>query len=106
MRIDQYIHAETNRLAKISVNHFNHPYSVTNSQIKTIWKFLERQVGKRLKLDRLEATLDGDDKKLYFIWGKIKREYLKGDTFTWSIAKAAKICHCSRKDIKPIMKRL
>ena len=79
----------------------------TDGQIKTVWKFLDKQVEKHLKLDRVEATiLDDDDKNLYFMWGKIKREYPKGDTFTWSTAKAAKICHCSKKDVKPIMKRL
>jgi len=40
------------------------------------------------------------------MWGKIKREYPKGDTFTWPTAKAAKICHCSKQDVKPIMKKL
>jgi hypothetical protein len=79
----------------------------TDGQIKTIWKFLDRQVEKYLELDRLEAAiLDDDDKNLYFMWGKIKREYPKGDTFTWSTAKAAKTCHCSKQDVKPIMKKL
>ena len=40
------------------------------------------------------------------MWGKIKSEHPKGDTFTWPTAKAAKICHCSKQDIKPIMKKL
>ena len=79
----------------------------TDGQIKTIWKFLDRKVEKHLKLDRVEAAiLDDDDKNLYFMWGKIKREFPKGDTFTWPTAKAAKICHCSKQDVKPIMKRL
>jgi hypothetical protein len=79
----------------------------TDGQIKTIWKFLDRQVDKNLKLDRVEAAIiDDDDKNLYFMWGKIKREYPKGDTFTWPTAKAAKICHCSKQDVKPIMKKL
>ena len=79
----------------------------TDGQIKTIWIFLDRQVEKHLKLDRVEAAiLDDDDKNLYFMWGKIKREFPKGDTFTWPTAKAAKICHCSKQDVKPIMKKL
>ena len=79
----------------------------TDGQIKTIWKFLDKQVEKHLKLDRVEAAiLDDDDKNLYFMWGKIKREFPKGDTFTWPTAKAAKICHCSKQDVKPIMKKL
>ena len=51
-------------------------------------------------------TKEGDNKNLYFMWGKIKREYPKGDTFAWATAKAAKICNCSKQDVKPIMKRL
>ena len=79
----------------------------TDGQIKTIWKFLDRHVEKHLKLDRVEAAIiDDDNKNLYFMWGKIKREYPKGDTFTWSTAKAAKACHCSKQDVKPIMKKL
>ena len=79
----------------------------TDGQIKTIWTFLDKQVEKHLNLDRVEAAiLDEDNKNLYFMWGKIKREYPKGDTFTWPSAKAAKVCHCSKQDIKPIMKKL
>ena len=79
----------------------------TDGQIKTVWKFLNRQVERHLNLDRVEtAILDADNKNLYFMWGMIKRECPKGDTFTWPTAKAAKICHCSKKDVKPIMKKL
>ena len=79
----------------------------TDGQIKTIWAFLDRQVEKHLKLDRVEAAiLDEDNKNLYFMWGKIKREYPKGYTFTWSSDEAAARCHCSKKNVKPIMKKL
>ena len=68
---------------------------------------LDRQVEKHLKLDRVEAAIfDDDDKNLYFMWGKIKREFPKWDTFTWLTATAAKACHCSKQDVKPIMKKL
>ena len=78
-----------------------------DGQIKTIWAFLDRQVKKYLKLARVEAAVqDDDDKNLYFMWVKIKREYPKGDAFTWPTAKAAKACHCSKQDVKPIMKKL
>lgn len=40
------------------------------------------------------------------MWGKIKLKYPLGNTFTWPTAKAAKICHCSKQDVKPIMKKL
>ena len=64
-------------------------------------------VDKHLKLDRVEAALlDEDDKNLYFMWGKIKREYPKGDTFAWPIKEAASKCKCSKSDVGPIMKML
>ena len=79
----------------------------TDGQIKTIWKFLDRQVEKHLKLDRVEAAiLDEDNKNLYFMWGKIKREYPKGDTFAWPIKLASERCGCSKSNVGPIMKQL
>jgi len=95
----------TDQLTQLLVGH--NVDELTDGQIKTIWTFLDRQVEKHLNLDRVEAAiLDEDNKNLYFMWGKIKREYPKGDTFTWPSAKAAKVCHCSKQDIKPIMKKL
>ena len=95
----------TDQLIQLLVGHNVDEF--TDGQIKTIWTFLDKQVEKHLNLDRVEAAiLDEESKNLYFMWGKIKREYPKGDTFTWSTAKAAKICHCSKQDVKPIMKKL
>jgi len=95
----------TDQLTQLLVGHNVDEF--TDGQIKTIWTFLDNQVEKHLNLDRVEAAiLDEDNKNLYFMWGKIKREYPKGDTFTWPSAKAAKVCHCSKQDIKPIMKKL
>ena len=95
----------TDQLTQLLVGHNVDEF--TDGQIKTIWTYLDKQVEKHLNLDRVEAAiLDEDSKNLYFMWGKIKREYPKGDTFTWPSAKAAKICHCSKQDVKPIMKKL
>ena len=95
----------TDQLTQLLVGHNVDEF--TDGQIKTIWTFLDKQVEKHLNLGRVEtAILDADNKNLYFMWGKIKREYPKGDTFTWPTAKAAKICHCSKQDVKPIMKKL
>jgi hypothetical protein len=95
----------TDQLTQLLVGHNVDEF--TDGQIKTMWTFLDKQVEKHLNLDRIEAAiLDEDNKNLYFMWGKIKREYPKGDTFTWPSAKAAKVCHCSKQDIKPIMKKL
>jgi hypothetical protein len=79
----------------------------TDGQIKTIWTFLDKQVEKHLKLDRVEAAiLDEDDKNLYFMWGKIKRECPKGDTFAWPIKLASERCGCSKSNVGAIMKQL
>ena len=95
----------TDQLTQLLVGHNVDEF--TDGQIKTMWTFLDKQVEKHLNLDRIEAAiLDEDNKNLYFMWGKIKREHPKGDTFTWPSAKAAKVCHCSKQDIKPIMKKL
>ena len=95
----------TDQLTQLLVGHNVDEF--TDGQIRTIWTFLDKQVEKHLNLGRVEtAILDADNKNLYFMWGKIKREYPKGDTFTWPTAKAAKICHCSKQDVKPIMKKL
>ena len=95
----------TDQLTQLVFRHNVDKFS--DGQIKTIWKFLDRQVEKHIKLDRVEAAiLDEDNKNLYFMWGKIKREYPKDCTFTWSSDEAAAKCHCSKKNVKPIMKKL
>lgn len=73
----------------------------------TLCDFIERQISKHLKLDRIEAKiLDEDNKNLYFMWGKIRRRYTKGDTFTLPTGQASKLVHCSKSEIVPIMKKL
>ena len=80
---------------------------LTQGQVKTIWTFLDAQVEKHLKLDRVEAAiLDVNNKNLYFMWGKIKREYPKGDTFAWPIKLASERCGCSKSNVGPIMQKL
>ena len=80
---------------------------LTDTQILTLWNFLDAQVDKHLILDRVEAAiLDEDNKNLYFMWGKIKRDYPRGDTFAWPVKEAASKCKCSKTDVAPIMKKL
>ena len=43
---------------------------------------------------------------MYFMWGKIKRRYVKKDTFAWTNAVAAKEARCSKGDVKTIMRKL
>jgi hypothetical protein len=95
----------TDQLAQLLFRH--KALELSDTQIQTLWNFLDNQVEKHLKLDRVEAAiLDEDNKNLYFMWGKIKREYPKGDTFTWTTKEAAAKCGCSRTNIAPIMKKL
>jgi len=95
----------TDQLTQLLVGHNVDEF--TDGQIKTIWTFLDKQVEKHLNLDRIEAAiLDEDSKNLYFMWGKIKREYPKGDTFAWPVKEAAAKCKCSKSDVGPIMKKL
>ena len=47
-----------------------------------------------------------DNKNIVFMWSKIKRRYVKKDTFAWTNALAAKEAHCSKGDVKTIMRKL
>lgn len=83
----------------------NEPLS--HEQLQTLIKFIQRQVDRHLKPDTVEAQIiDSDDKSLYFMWGKIKRYCPKGETIAWTTARASKEAHCSKADVKPIMKKL
>jgi len=81
--------------------------SLSTEQLDTLIKYIQAQVDKHLKLDRVEAyIIDTDDKNIYFMWGKIKRRYVKDDTFVWTNEIAAKEAHCSKSKVKTIMKKL
>jgi len=95
----------TDQLSHLLLKHKAEEF--TEGQKKTIRTFLDKQVEKHLKLDRVEAAiLDEDNKNLYFMWGKIKREYPKGDTFAWPIKLASERCGCSKSNVGPIMRKL
>ena len=80
---------------------------LSTEQLDTLIKYIQAQVDKHLKLDRVEAyIIDTDDKNIYFMWGKIKRRYVKDDTFVWTNEIAAKEAHCSKSKVKTIMKKL
>ena len=64
---------------------------LSSMQINTLISYIEAQVNKHLKLDRIEASIiDTDDKNVVFMWSKIKRRFVKNDTFAWTNAVAAK----------------
>ena len=80
---------------------------LSSIQINNLVTYIEAQVNKHLKLDRVEASIiDTDDKSMYFMWGKIKRQIVKKDTFAWTNAVAAKEAHCSKSNVKTIMRKL
>lgn len=77
------------------------------SQLCTLKGLMKAQVSKHLKLDRIEAAiLDEENKNLYFMYGKIKRNYVVGDTFTLGTEEASKLCRCSKSDVGKLMGRL
>ncbi|MDC1260988.1 hypothetical protein N8014_05375 [Pseudomonadota bacterium] len=81
--------------------------TLSPEQLDTLITYIQAQVDKHLKLDRVEASIiDTDDKSMYFMWGKIKRQIVKKDTFAWTNAVAAKEAHCSKGDVKTIMRKL
>ena len=81
--------------------------TLSPKQLDTLITYIQAQVDKHLRLDRVEGSIiDTDNKNMYFMWGKIKRRYVKKDTFAWTNAVAAKQAHCSKGDVKSIMKKL
>ena len=95
----------TDQLTQLLVGHNVDEF--TDGQIRTIWTFLDKQVEKHLNLGRVEtAILDADNKNLYFMWGKIKVSILKGIHLRGLQPKLQNDIHCSKQDVKPIMKKL
>jgi hypothetical protein len=81
--------------------------TLSPEQLDTLITYIQAQVDKHLRLDRVEASIiDTDNKNMYFMWGKIKRQIVKKDTFAWTNAIAAKQAHCSKGDVKTIMRNL
>ena len=51
--------------------------SLSTEQLDTLIKYIQAQVDKHIKLDRVEASIiDTDDKNVVFMWSKIKRRYV------------------------------
>ena len=40
------------------------------------------------------------------MWSKIKRRHVKNDTFVWTNEIAAKEAHCSKSNVKTLMRKL
>ena len=81
--------------------------ALSPEQLDNLITYVQAQVDKHLKLDRIEASIiDTDDKNVVFMWSKIKRRYPKNNTFTWTNDIAAKEAHCSKSNVKTIMRKL
>jgi hypothetical protein len=79
----------------------------SEGQMKVLCDLIQHQMDKLMHPDSVEAKLiDTNKKNLWFMWGKIKRQYAVGDSFTLTTEEARKLCRCSKSDIGPIMKKL
>jgi len=80
---------------------------LTEGQMKVLCDLIQHQMDKLMHPDNVEAKLiDTNNKNLWFMWGKIKRQFAVGETFAWTSAKGASECECSKSDVRPIMKKL
>lgn len=78
-----------------------------DGQMTVLIDLIQRQIDKHMHPDNIEAKIiDTDNKNLWFMWGKIKRNYPLGDTFPLTTEEARKLCGCSKTDVAPIMKKL
>ena len=80
---------------------------LTDDQMKTLIKVISDQIAKHLKLERIEVKiLDGGNKNLYCMYGKIKRKVAVGDTIELGMNSAVELCKCSKSSVAPILKKL
>lgn len=94
---------KANKLAK----EHNHSELLTNSQMDTLCDLIQRQMDKHQKPDNIEPLLiDSDDKNLWFMWGKIKRRNIVGETFAMPVNEAVKLAHMSKRDVGKVMSQL
>ena len=94
--------AKAHELVKLYSNE-----ALSPEQLDNLISSIQAQVHKHLKLDRVEASIiDTDDKNVVFMWSKIKRKYPKNDTFVWTNEIAVKEAHCSKSNVKAIMRKL
>jgi hypothetical protein len=86
---------------------YNKGEALSPEQFNTLCKIITDRMAKLQKPDDIESKLiDTNDKNIWFMWGKLKRKYAEGDTFTLTTEEARKLCRCSKSDIGRIMKKL
>lgn len=108
-------HLNAIRADKMTVSHkaaelatqYHNGTDLTKGQMKVLCDRIQHQMDKLMHPDNVEAKLiDTDNKNLWFMWGKIKRQYAVGETFPWTTVKAAEQANCSKSDVRQIMKKL
>lgn len=86
---------------------YNKGEALSPEQFNTLCKIITDRMAKLQKPDNIESKLiDTNDKNIWFMWGKLKRNYADGDTFTLTTEEARILCRCSKSDIRRIMKKL
>ena len=93
--------------AKVLAEIYSWHKPLTDGQLETLTNYIQDQMEKHLKLNRIEAKiLDMKDKNIYYMYGQIKRMAAVGDTLELGMASAAKLGGCSRTSVKPILATL
>ena len=94
------------KATEIAIQHHDGT-DLTEGQMKVLSDLIHHQMDKLMHPDNVEAKLiDTNNKNLWFMWGKIKRQFAVGETFPWTSAKGSKEASCSKSDVRPIMKKL
>ena len=96
----------SHKAAELAAQHHDGT-DLTEGQIQVLCDLIQHQMDKLMHPDSVEAKLiDTNNKSLWFMWGKIKRQYAVGETFAWTTVKAAEQANCSKSNVGPIMKKL
>ena len=94
------------KAAELAIQHHDGS-DLTEGQMKVLCDLIQHQMDKLMHPDNVEAKIiDTNKKNIWFMWGKIKRQFAVGETFAWTSAKGASECECSKSDVRPIMKKL
>ena len=108
-------HLNAIRADKMTVSHkaaelatqYHDGTDFSEGQMKVLCDLIQHQMDKLMHPDNVEAKLiDTNNKNLWFMWGKIKRQFAVGETFAWTSVKAVEQAKCSKSDVGQIMRKL
>ena len=75
--------------------------------MKTLFNYIKNKIFEHYKLNRVKAAiLDQDDKTLYFMYGKLKRKHIKGETFAYTTKGVSQLARYTKSDLGKVMKKL